>query len=45
MKGLLKKTHNAMEPDNRNQQTIEDKADAKLTIHRKLVLPLGDRTS
>jgi len=24
MKGLLKKTQNAMESDNRNQQTIED---------------------
>jgi len=38
MEGLLKKTQNAMESDNRNQQTNEDLTDAKLTNHRKPVL-------
>ena len=38
MEGLLRRTQNAMESDNRNQQTNEDLTDAKLTNHRKPVL-------
>jgi hypothetical protein len=45
MKGLLKITQNAMESDNRNQQTNEDlKQTRKLTIHRKLILPIFGNT-
>jgi hypothetical protein len=46
MKGLLKITQNAMESDNRNQQTNEDlEQTRKLTIHRKLILPIFGNTS
>jgi len=46
MKGLLKITQNAMESDNRNQQTNEDlKQTRKLTIHRKLVPPFFGNTT
>jgi hypothetical protein len=46
MEGLLKITQNAMESDNRNQQTNEDlKQTRKLTIHRKLILPIFGNTT